>query len=58
MTVKYKGFKLFNSKTKTVKEYPYYKGWDNRDSEDKAIRKEMELTNQPRCDFGVVGFVK
>jgi hypothetical protein len=57
MTRHYKGFRLLNSQTEELTEYPYIKGKDHRDVECAAIQEQMNLTGQPRHDFGVYGFI-
>jgi hypothetical protein len=54
----YTGFKLMNLVTGKEEQYPYIKGWNNVDSENKAIREQMELTGQSRSNFIVSGLIK
>ncbi|MDF2534229.1 MAG: hypothetical protein K0R18_386 [Bacillales bacterium] len=54
----YTGFKLMNLVTGKEEQCPYIKGWNNVDSENKAIREQMELTGQSRSDFIVSGLIK
>lgn len=55
---KYSGFKVKNSVTGDIEQYPYIKGEDGRDTEDKAIREQMKLTGLTRSNFMVVDLVK
>jgi hypothetical protein len=48
---KYEGFGLLNTKTSEIKKYPYIIGWNSKDSEDKAIREQMQLTGNDRGKF-------
>lgn len=54
----YSKFQILNLATKKTVTYPYIKGMDNRDVENKAIKEQMEINNQPRADFMIHGLIK
>jgi hypothetical protein len=55
---KYAGFKILNRESGKLTTYPYKKGWSTKDSEDAALRNQMEVTGLPRGNFAVHDFVK
>jgi hypothetical protein len=54
----YSGFRVCNFETCKETIYPYIKGEDSRDTEDRAIREQMRLTGLPRSNFIINGLVK
>lgn len=58
MYKEYSGFKVLNLDTKVEKVYPYVKGEDSVDTENKAIKDQMKLTDLPRSSFTINGLVR
>lgn len=54
----YSGFEVLNMKTKMKRVYPYIKGKDSRDVEEKAIKEEMSNTGEPRSNFTISGLIR
>lgn len=58
MYKEYSGFKVLNLDTEVEKIYPYVKGEDSVDTENKAIKDQMKLTDLPRSSFTINGLVR
>lgn len=54
----YSSFKVLNLITKEETVYPYVKGENSVDTENKAIHEQMALTTLPRSRFMVSELIK